>query len=104
MLSSASFPLTKRKENKLQCRYTEGKIHKEKMQGELSISRSQRVPICSKLFVRMSAGESTYKAKAATARAKAMTLEAMMLEDEAAPSYSAPRVLLDWAEPELAAA
>ena len=102
MLSSASFPLTKRKENKLQCRYTEGKIHKEKMQGELSISRSQRVPICSKLFVRMSAGESSYRAKAAMARAKAISLEAMMLE--AAPSYAAPRVLLDWAEPELAAA
>jgi hypothetical protein len=102
MLSSTSFPLTKRKENKLQCRYTQGKIHKEKMQGELSISRSQRVPICSKLFVRMSASESAYRAKAAMARAKAITLEAMMLE--AAPSYSAPRVLLDWAEPELAAA
>jgi hypothetical protein len=39
------------------------------------------------------------------ARAKAITLEAMMLEEDAAPSYSeGRRVLLDWGEPELAAA
>jgi hypothetical protein len=105
-------PTTDNKENKTPKKATDrrkkitlGKDASMQESMSFAIGRNQRVPNLLRVVREKLVGESAYKAKAATARAKAITLEATMLEDEAAPSYSACwRVLFDWTEPELAGA